>query len=160
LVLLCLCSLDAWSVCGVVLGDGSGDGLVGVGVAEDAVSSAFEAVLEAGGVGVDVSGLVLELNGAVELLVEARVLLGDGLVDEAGEAAGLAVAGGVRDEALVLRDEALTRREVLFRASVLGGAVGVPVFLVLMWFAWRRFKGYYVRRVLGLKPEVSGDVEA
>jgi len=133
-----------------------------VGVAEEAVSSAFEVVLEAEGVGADVSGLVVELNGAVGLLVEARVLLAVGLVDEAVEAADLAVevAWRVRNEAAGLEFTLSARRDSLFWASVLGGAVGVPVFLVSMWFVWRWFRGFYVRRVLGLKPEVPGDVEA
>ncbi len=126
------------------------------------VSSAFEVVRAAEAAGADVSGLVVELNEAVRFLVEARVLLADGLVDEAVEAAGLAVevAGGVRDEAGVLRDAALARREILFRGSVLGGIVGIPVFLAFMWFVWQRFRSYYARRLLGLRPEVPGDAEA
>ncbi|NIM45224.1 MAG: hypothetical protein GTO54_06260, partial [Nitrososphaeria archaeon] len=83
--------------CGGVSGDSSVEAADCVAVAEVDVSSAFEVVRAAEAAGADVSGLVVELNEAVRFLVEARVLLADGLVDEAVEAAGLAVevAGGV-----------------------------------------------------------------
>jgi len=104
----------------------------------------------------------VELGEAAGLLAEAKVLLGNGNPDGGGELVGRSVelAEAVTEEASVLRDSALSYRDSVFRVSVLGSLVGVPVFLFFMWFLWRRFRRRYVRGILGLRPEVSDDAKA
>jgi hypothetical protein len=134
------------------------DGLVKQ--AEESVTTAFKAVLDAEAAGANVSGLIVELNQAVGLLSEAKIALGNGDFDGAAEDAAsvVEVAEQVRDEASSLRASALVHRDLVFNALLVGSSIGVSVFLVFMWFLWRWFKGYYVRRVLGLKPEVVGSI--
>jgi len=134
-----------------------------VQLGEEAISSAFEAVLEAESAGANVSGLVQKLNEAVGFLSEARVLAASGGFD--GEAAEFAsrcvdVADRVRDEALALLASALAHRDFVFRLSVVGSVVGVSVFLSFMFLSWRWFKVYYRRKVLDLRPEAVDDADA
>jgi len=131
-------------------------------LADRSVSSAFDAVLEAENAGANVSALIAGLNVATSLLVEAEVSSRNGEFGEVVEAAGrsVEVADGVRDEALSLGASALSHREFVFRASLIGSAVGVPVFLFFMFLLWRWFKGFYVRRILRFRPEVALDVDA
>jgi len=131
-------------------------------VADRSVSSAFEAVLDAEGAGANVSALIEALNEAVGSLVEAKVFFKNGDFGKVGEVAGRSaeVADVVKDEALVLKTEALSHRDFVFKISVIGSAIGVPAFLFCMFFLWRWFKGYYMRRVLRMKPEVASDVKA
>ena len=156
LVLLCLCSPGIASALAL------DEDYMSIQQADEAVSSAFVVVLDAEVAGANVSMLVAELNEAVGSLVEANLLLANGMVDEAAEAVRLSVeiAERVEDEGLVLKASVLAQRDFVFMLSVAGSIVGVPVFLVFMLFVWRRFKRSYERRVLGLKPEVVGDVEA
>ena len=130
--------------------------------AEEAVFSAFENVLEAENAGANVSRLVARLNKAGDLLVEARVSLKG---DDPGEAMRLAnrsveIANGVEDDALGLLVSALADRDLAFKVSLVGSSIGVPAFLFLMFLLWRRFKGYYARKLLSLRPEVAEDAEA
>lgn len=138
------------------------EGDLSIQQAEESVSSAFEVVLDAEIAGANVSRLVVELDEAAGLIVEAKLLLENGMVDEAAEAARLSVeiANGVEDEGLVLKASALAQRDFMFMLSVAGSIIGVPVFLVFMLVLWGWFKRNYERRILSLKPEVSGDAEA
>jgi len=54
---------------------------------------------------------------------------------------------------------ALAAREFAFRASLLRSSVGIAIFSSLVFLLWRRFKTYYVRRILDMRPVVASDVE-
>jgi len=130
--------------------------------AEQSISSAFHMVLEAEDAGANVSGLTAKLNEAAGLLVEAKILVQNGDSRQAADLAShsVEIAEDVKDEASTLKASALSHHDFLFKVSLVGTLVGVPAFLALMFLLWRWFKGYYTRRILGLKPEVAEDVDA
>jgi len=131
-------------------------------LAEESLSVAFKTVLGAEAAGANVSALIVRLNEAAGLLSGAEVQVKNGGFSEAIGLAGRSakIAEDVRDEALGLRSSALVYRDFVFKVSLIGSVVGVSVFLVFMWSLWRWFKGYYARRVLGLRPEVATNVDA
>jgi len=130
--------------------------------ADEAVSSAFEAVLEAEAAGANVSELIMKLNEAVGFLAEASVLVENGEFGRIIEVTNRSVdiAKDVEAEASSLRVSALSHRDFVFKVSLVGSIGGVLSFLFLMFFLWRRFRGFYARRILSLRPEVASDVEA
>jgi len=140
---------------------GQEEGETSINGAEKAVSSAFEVVLDAEYAGVNVSKLIARLNEAASLLAESNVLLRNGNLSGALRLAGHAVdiADEVEVEASSLRDAEIARRELAFKISLVSATVGIPTYAFLMFFSWRWFKGFYLRRILGMKPEVTSDVE-
>jgi len=156
LILLDLCIPNVVSASSYHEADGA------IQQAEQAISSAFEAVLEAEGAGANVSGLIRELNEAAGLLADAKISLNNGDLSDVVQLASRVVetADSVKDEASSLRASALSLREFVFKASFVGSGVGVSAFLLFMFYLWRWFKGYYTRKVLGLKPEVADDADA
>ena len=128
---------------------------------ESSINLAFEKVLEAERAGANVTALVARLNEAVDLLVKANLLERNGKYDEAAEAASAAakIAREVEDQALKLKDSAISNREFAFKISIAGSAVGISAFLFFMSRLWHRFKKYYVERILACKPEVTEDAD-
>jgi len=127
--------------------------------AEDALVSAFQDVLKAERVGANVSALLAQLNDAGELLAEARIAYRLGDFDEAVLSANLCseIGEGVRDEADELRVEAYGLLVFGSWLAMAGSIVGVVAVGFGSFWGWRVFKRHYVRRVLGMKPEVAKD---
>ena len=130
--------------------------------AEEAITSAFEAVLEAEEAGGNVSRLIVRLNEAAGLLSDAKSWFINGDFDESIELAAnlVEIADVVRDEASTLKISALEHREFVFIVSLVASMVGVPAFLFFMLLLWRRFKSHYMRKILSLRPEAAKDAEA
>jgi len=127
--------------------------------AEEVVASAYEAVLEAEQAGANVSGLLVRLNEAGDLLARAQVAFRLGDFDETVLSANLCSEIGeeVRSEADELRVKAYGVRVTGSWLTMTGSLVGVvTVFLGSFW-GWRVFKRRCIRRVLRMKPEVSAD---
>jgi hypothetical protein len=156
LLFLCLCCPR------VVSGSGVDQAHASVQQAEDSVSQAFEAVLGAESAGGNVSSLIVSLNESAALLSAAENMLRSG--DSNGVVAlanrSIEIANDVKGEAATLETSASANRNFVFEISLVVSAVGVPVFLVFMFFLWRWFKGYYARKLLGLRPEVVENVES
>ena len=76
--------------------------------AEQAVASAYVAVLDAERAGANVSGLLVRLNGAAELILEAHAAFDSGSFGEAVRLAGLSGGVGVEveNDAALLKVEA------------------------------------------------------
>lgn len=129
---------------------------------EEALILAFRAVLEAEAAGANVSSLLVRLNEAAGLLSEAELLHGLGDYDGALSMAGqsLTVASSVRDEALALKVLAAEERSRAFQFSLAFSIVGSAVFLVSLFSVWRWFRGFYIRKIMDLKPEVASDAES
>jgi len=125
--------------------------------AEVSMVSAYEAVLEAEADGVDVSGLLLRLDDAGGLLVEARVAYGLGDFDEAVGFAGLCseVGDAVNSDAVDLRLGVQGSRVTELWLTLAGSLVGVVVVLFVGFFGWGVVKRRFVRRVLEMKVEVG-----
>jgi hypothetical protein len=130
---------------------------LGLADAEEVLVSAYDAVLEAEEAGVNVSGLVVRLNLGGEYLAEAYVWYRLGVSENASRFAGLciSVVGGVRSEAFALRDEANRVGEDDSVVKLVGSVVGVVAVLIGGFMVWRVFRRRYVRRILGLRPEVA-----
>jgi hypothetical protein len=125
--------------------------------AENAVSSAYDSVLEAESAAANVTQLILDLNEAVTYLSSAENLFRNGDPDDVFEltSRSIEIANIVKNKAAVLRSSALAERDFVSKASFIGSVAGVCVFLAFMLLFWGWFKRHYVRRLLDMKPEVA-----
>lgn len=127
--------------------------------ADAALRRAFVAVLDAEGAGVNVSGLILELDLAGGNLTWAENAYRSGDVVEAVAMADrcVALANGIVGEASALKVSALAAaRDSEWRLFAFSG-VGGLVFLLVLVLAWAVFKRSYSRRLLDMRPEVGSD---
>ena len=135
------------------------DAVSRISQAEDSLEAAYLSVDEAERAGVDVSEVVALLNAALEYYSEAERALDSGEYDAAVQLAGEAVEASnvVLDADVSLMFVAERVEEEVFR-NQLFLSFGAVCFIVLFGFlGWRLFKGYYVRRGMGLGPEVVAD---
>lgn len=140
-----------------IKGSGVEDGaLSAIESAELAVDVAYEAVLEAEGVGANVSGLLDELNDGAEALSKAYMSNRVGNFDDAVYFADLCgdLVGGIEAEANELRDVAVAERKQCLLLNTLGSVLAVFCIFYGAFYGWRFFKSRYHRRVLKMKPEV------
>lgn len=128
--------------------------------AESELISAYTSVAEAEIAGANVSELLVRLDLAGSLLAEAKNSCRIG--DYEGAAYLLAVnfsdvVSGVLDYASDLKSEAeeAYSRELLFNVGI--SSVGLSFLFVLSLFGWRFLKKAYLRRALGMKPEVEDE---
>jgi hypothetical protein len=138
---------------------GIGEASSSVGEAEVAVRQAFNATLEAERAGGNVSGLIVRLDEAGGLLDEAEIALRNGNSSEAADNASLCmgIAESVKSDADVLKASALDQAQTVFKMYLAFSVVGIAVFVVVLVLVWRWFKRGYVRKILGMKPEVARD---
>ena len=132
------------------------DATLAITQAEETLASAYEAVLEAEQVGVNVSGLLGRLNLGGEYLAEAYVWYRLGVYDDASRFASLCyeVVGELGNEAVELRNEAKSLEEADY-VVMCGSVVVIVVSCSVVWLV---FKRRYRKRILGLRPEVvSGE---
>jgi hypothetical protein len=141
---------------------GAENASVNIDQAESAVRRAFNATLEAESAGANVSRLLVELDGAGELLSMAEMAYRTGNQTEAAAEADAAIsaASGIEAEASGLKSAALAEGQSVFQTDLVFSLVGAGGFLVVLCFAWVWFRRVYVRRLLRLRPEVKPDVEA
>ena len=133
---------------------------LGLADAEEVLGSAYGAVLEAEEAGANVSGLLGRLSVGGGYLAEAYVWYRLGVSENASRFAGLCseVVGDVRSEAVGLKSEAHGLWELDFLVRMIWSVGGVIVVVFLGFVVWRVFRRRYLRRVLGLRPEVvSGE---
>jgi hypothetical protein len=144
---------------GVFVVRGADEASSSVGEADVAVRQAFNATLDAERAGANVSGLILRLNEAGTILGEAEIALKDGNSSEAASKAVqcIGIAESVKGDADVLKASALDEARTVFWASLTFSVVSIAVFVVVLMLVWRWFKRGYVRRMLGMKPEVAAD---
>lgn len=120
-----------------------------IGRAEEAVVSAYEAVLEAERAWANVSGLLARLNDAVGSLVRAHVSYRAGDFDGAVHLANLCSEAGekVREEAYKLRNLAVKEAEERFLWTMVGSIVGVGVIVCATFIGWLAFKRRFHQRI-------------
>jgi len=121
------------------------------------VVSAYEAVLKAEQVGVNVSALLVRLNDAGERLAEADAAYRLGDFDESVRLAGLCsgISGDVESEAGALWLQAFMGWYFDLRLKIAVSVVGMVVVGLGGFGVWRVFKRRYYRGVLEMKPEVG-----
>ena len=127
--------------------------------AELAVDLAYEAVLEAEGVGANVSGLLVELSDGAEALSKAYISNRVGNLDDAIYFADLCsdLVEGIEAEANELRNVAVVDRNQRLLLNTLGSVLAVGCILYGGFFGWRFFKSLYHWWVLKMKPEVASN---
>ena len=127
--------------------------------AEDSLGAAFLSVLEAERAGGDVSELVARLNVILGYRSKAERALEEGEYETAVFLAEKVIEGSnvLVDDGMRLRSSAELHGKTVFRNQVILSFV-VILFTILIGFrGWGLFKGYYVRRMMGLRPEVVAD---
>lgn len=126
---------------------------------EVTVDSAYQAVLRAEEAGANVSGLLVQLNDAGELLAKAKVAYRLGDFDEVVRSASLCseIGENVKNEADELRGEAYGLKVTGFWLTLTGSLVAVVAVGFGSFWGWHFFKKRYYKRVLGMKPEVNSD---
>jgi len=127
--------------------------------AEGAVSSAYQAVLRAEEAGANVSGLLVQLNDAGELLAKAKVAYRLEDFDEAAHSASLCskISENVKNETDELHVETYGSKITGFWLTSTGSLVGAVAVGLGSFWGWRFFKKRYYERVLEMKPEVSSN---
>ena len=137
--------------------DDGGAAAANVDMAEEAMVTAYEAVLDAEEAGVDVSGLLKRLNIAAEYLAKANVCLRLGDFESAIENADL--CGGVVEEieidAAELKRVMPQLRASAFLLTMIISLIAMSVIGVGSVIRWLVFRGRYHRRVLETKRRVS-----
>ena len=130
--------------------------------ADEAATSAFKAVLEAEKVGANVSRLITKMNEAAVLLTNAKIMAYNKNFHDTIELANssIEIANSVKYEAANLKTSTLSLHDYIFKISIIESLVGVTAFLLSMIFLWRWFKSYYAHKILGLKPEVTENVDS
>ena len=124
--------------------------------AEQAVTIAYLAVLEAENVGAGVSELLRRLDSAALYLAFAEMCLRIGDFDGAIGNASLCVEAldEILGDAEAMRDEATKELSDRSLMAISGSIVGVVFVLCVSFFGWRFFKVRYYERVLKMKLEV------
>lgn len=127
-----------------------------VGDAETAIRQAFNATLGAERAGVNVTGLLGRLDEAGLDLSMAEAASNGGNDSGAAVLAGASktLADGVASDALALKSSAAGWFSSFSQAFEIG-LVGAGLFVVVLLLAWRWFKRYYSRRLLGSRPGVT-----
>jgi hypothetical protein len=138
---------------------GADDASGSVGNADVAVRLAFNTTLDAERAGANVSGLIVRLNEAGSVLVEAEIALGNGNSSEAFSKAGqcIGIAESVRSDAQVLRMSASDEAQTVFWTYLTFSVAGIAVFVAVLALVWRRFKRGQVEKMLSMKSEVAHD---
>jgi hypothetical protein len=124
--------------------------------ANSAVGQAFNAVLDAEKAGANVTQLLVKLNTAGKFLAEAQNAYNSGTTANVTSMAENVrqIVEQVNGEALNLRDVSLVESQNSFWLVLIFSVVGAVVFGISLLTVWRRFKRAFMKKLLGLKPEV------
>jgi hypothetical protein len=127
-----------------------------IGDAETALRQAFGATLDAERAGANVTGLLSRLDESGLDLSMAEAASNGGNDSGAAILAGASktLADGVATDALALESSAAGWFSS-FSQAFETGLVGAGLFVVVLLLAWRWFKRYYNRKLLGSRPGVT-----
>ena len=121
-----------------------------------AVEKAFNSVLDAEGVGANITSLLNQINRANELLAQAENAYRAGNNTEALNSAdsALLIAQQVTSTALSLKVSASSSLQTAFLYSVLSTVIAAQIFVLALSFVWVRFKRRYIKKLTNSKPKV------
>jgi hypothetical protein len=138
---LCLFLLLSSTVCMVT---GQNEASSKIVQAQNALNSAYEAVLEAEKAGANITSLLSNLTEAAELLSKAKLVLGTNESAAADFALqSQAKLNGFLDEAEALRISAAQQRYWDFMANIVGPSVGAVVVICGSFVVWTVLKRKY-----------------
>jgi CHASE3 domain sensor protein len=125
--------------------------------ANTAVEHAFNAVLDAEKAGVNVTGLLVQLNVAAGDLAQAENSYQAGGSNTAAVQADsvLPIAQEVTNYARDAKQAALVSGQYAFWLTIAFSVIGAFVLVLVLFLVWRRFKRGYMEKLPGLKPEVA-----
>jgi CHASE3 domain sensor protein len=125
--------------------------------ANSAVAQAFNAILDAEKAGGNVTQLLVKLNIAGEYLAKAQNAYNSGnttnvatLVENARQ-----ITDQVNGDAVKLAEVNLVDSQNDFWLTFTFSFVGAVLFVVSLLFVWRRFRRSFMKKLLGMKPEVA-----
>ena len=128
-----------------------------LGKAEVGAGSAYGSVVEAETAGANVADLLLRLNDSLSMLAKAQVQYRVGNLDQALSLANQCSdsLSGIEAEASMMRETAISNgsQRTLISASL--SASAIVAVLVSCIFGWVLFKRRFLRKVMGMKPEVQ-----
>ena len=129
---------------------------VNLQAANYAVEKAFNSVLDAEGVGANITSLLNQINRANELLAQAENAYRAGNNTEALNSAdsALLIAQQVTSTALSLKVSASSSLQTAFLYSVLSTVIAAQIFVLALSFVWVRFKRRYIKKLTNSKPKV------
>lgn len=124
--------------------------------AQSKIENCFKAVQRAELAGANITDLLTQLNEACDLVAQAEnaYRLGDVNLSLIKAGAAVPIAEKVSSEAKIAESGALINSNSRFWFAVAFLFVGLVVYVSVLFFVWRRFKRNYVKKLLGLKPEV------
>lgn len=127
--------------------------------AEDSIRVAYLLVIDAERVDAQTSQLVEELNGAIDILCEAKRAVKKGNFEMASSLTKNAtyIADSVGDDTRSLKKIAEYEGEIELRNRSIFTFVSVYFIILFGFLGWNQFKAYYIRRMMGMKPGVSND---
>ena len=133
-----------------------GQATVNLQAANYAVEKAFNSVLDAEGVGANITSLLNQINRANELLAQAENAYRAGNNTEALNSAdsALLIAQQVTSTALSLKVSASSSLQTAFLYSVLSTVIAAQIFVLALSFVWVRFKRRYIKKLTNSKPKV------
>lgn len=122
--------------------------------AEDSIKAAYLSLLEAERSGGDISELVQLLNNALEYHSKSNEELYLGKYDMAEDLANKTVEASntILEADVTIKVVAEHIEEVRFRNQLV---MSLSIVCLIMFFGflfWRKFKGYYITRMMGYKP--------
>lgn len=124
--------------------------------ANTAVNQAFNAVLDAEKAGANVTDLLAQINVAEGLLAQAENSDRTGNTNTAATQADsvLPIAQQVTNEAQNAKQTAIVSSQNALWSTIVLTAIGVFVFVLVLFLVWRRFKRNYIERLSEAKPEL------
>ncbi len=122
----------------------------------DAVNLAFNAVLDAEKAGVNVTGLLAQINTAQLILAQAENSYRTGDTNTSATQADsiLPLLQHVTAAAQSAKQNAIISTQNAFYSTIALTIVGIFMFVLFLFLFWRRVKQKYVERLSDAKPEV------
>ena len=134
----------------------TGDAEAKLQAANNTVTYAFNAVLDAERAGANVTDLLVQLNNAAGILAQAEnsYRTGDSNTAAAQADSVLPIAQEVTTSAQDAKQTALVSGQNAFWSTIAFTVIGAFVFVLALLLVWRRFKRAYIKKLLAMKPEV------
>ncbi len=126
-------------------------------IADNALVSAYQAILETERAGADVSNLLVQLNDAGDILAKAHIAYTLKDFEDATSFANACyyIIEDVKSQTNELRDMSHKSRIVGFWLTITGSLVGVVAVVFGAFWSWRVFKRRYIRQIPKMKVEVA-----
>lgn len=126
-------------------------------VADDAVNQAFGLVLDAERSGANGSNLLIQLNVAANLLSQAEnaYRIGDNKTASADAGNVVLIAQHVSTEAQSLKQEVAVSSQNAFWFPIVFSVGSSVVFVLVLFFGWRRFQRNYVKKLSDAKQGLT-----